>query len=118
MARVTNQTALPSQFLTRLRMMAVDEVARGHALLAFGLHFQELEHGTFSEAHQQPTVVNRDLRFSEGRIQRLDRPRCGYAQLFPAKCRVHARPGLKAAHAVPGVSRAAMEIDQAIFLLQ
>ncbi len=53
------------EMLLRSRTISVGEISCGHALLAFGLNFQQLKHGVFPTADKKPRTAHKQTALGE-----------------------------------------------------
>ncbi len=99
------------------RPIAIDEIVGAHSLLAFHLQFPDLQSRAVRETQQQAIVVGGEVTPPEpagcrNRSGRVD------VQHLAAKAGKRPRPGLKSTQAVPGIHRAAREIDEPVRALE
>src|ERR1035437_10627458 len=103
--------------LSAARLIEIDEIVGAHPLLAFDLQFPDLEGRTLREAHQQTIAIDCEVPCQgdtkcENRYCRVD------VQHLAPKAGKRSRPWLKSAQAVPGIRRAAGEINESVFPLE
>jgi len=102
------------------RAIAVGEIAAGHTLLTFELDFVDFKRSLLTAANDQKSVEADDFRRAQACGHRIDGDhlRGPDVKIFPAKRGKCARPWLEAAQSVADLSRIAMEVDSAVFLLK
>src|SRR5215469_2838477 len=105
-----------TQFLARLRTIAVDEVAAAHPFLALRLDFEQCERSPAVASGKQEFVLNPE--FSLGQAAFPDHRCVHELQNLPAEGGKRPGPWLKTTPAVRDFGGREMEIDASIFLLQ
>jgi hypothetical protein len=94
--------------------LIADEVGRGHALLAFELHLEQLQRASLATTGNQGTAFNQKFSGRHGALDGLRRPDM---EIFSAEAGVRSRPGLKAAQAVQDFLSCVLKINLAILFL-
>src|SRR5437764_15705 len=101
-------TASSTQSLATTGTISVHKIPGGHPLLAFGLHLEQFQRGSFPEADHHAIAWHLDLPGRKRSLSRLCRP---HMQLLAAKAGERARPGLKSAQAVERLASRAPEVN-------
>src|SRR3974390_1393378 len=104
-----------TELLANLRSITIEDLARAHALLSFGLEFGYRQRAAASAADREPIAFGAHL----ARLQRAGVERFGLPEIqrLAAEAREKARPGLEPAQAIVDLVGRAREVGAAIFFL-
>src|SRR5579864_7350074 len=93
----------------------MDEIAHGHALLAFRLHLEQGQRRSSSATHEQTIVLDQEFSGRKGMRRRCCVPD---VQISAAKSGEGTGPRLKPTQAIPDFLCRVPKIDPAIFFLE